>query len=130
MFLPDVELMYVAKFCVSLQYLNIKGCVSLTDVGIARLLYRCIRLESIVACGTAFGTNSVQALCSNIDYGNTHPKLWDSVASNLRTLHIGGCKGELVFLKTLFWFNWWMLSAYCVVLRYIVANNLSFEGWW
>nr|XP_048319193.1 BTB/POZ domain-containing protein FBL11 isoform X6 [Ziziphus jujuba var. spinosa] len=127
--LRDVELMYVAKFCVSLQYLNIKGCVSLTDVGIARLLYRCIRLESIVACGTAFGTNSVQALCSNIDYGNTHPKLWDSVASNLRTLHIGGCKGvdEIFLLKLLSKMH--LLKSLCLRDTCVVDRALySFTG--
>nr|XP_029143367.1 BTB/POZ domain-containing protein FBL11 isoform X4 [Arachis hypogaea] len=95
----DSVLLYISRFCVSLCHLNIKGCISVTDVGISDLICRCRKLNSIVVCDTSFGINSVQALSSAIsDGGNTssmhsREKHFNSVASNLQELHMGGCKG-------------------------------------
>ncbi|KAF3440498.1 hypothetical protein FNV43_RR18782 [Rhamnella rubrinervis] len=127
--LQDTEFLYIARFCVSLQYLNFKGCISLTDIGIARLLYRCIKLHSIIACGTAFGINSVEAVCSSCDYGNAVVQFLNSMASNLRTLHIGGCKGvdETCLLKLLLKAH--MLKSLCLGDTCIIDHTLfSFTG--
>lgn len=102
--MPDLGLQYISKLCVSLRHLNIKGCISVTDIGISDLILRCKKLSSIVACHTSFGINSVQALSSASDGGSfsslhSGDKYMNSVASNLQTLHMGGCRGKLyIFL--------------------------------
>ena len=104
MFMPDLDLQYISKFCASLQDLNLKGCISVTDVGISNLICNCTKLHSIVVCDTSFGKNSVLALCSGIssNYGNSSADDWgwncNSLISNLQKLHIGGCKSECYFL--------------------------------
>ncbi|XP_061340254.1 BTB/POZ domain-containing protein FBL11 [Gastrolobium bilobum] len=95
----DLGLQYISKFCVSLCHLNIKGCISVTDIGISDLILRCKKLNSIVVCDTSFGINSVQALSLAIsddgNFSSLHPKdkHLNSVVSNLQTLHMGGCRG-------------------------------------
>ncbi|XP_027927088.1 BTB/POZ domain-containing protein FBL11 isoform X1 [Vigna unguiculata] len=94
----DLGLHYISKLCVSLCHLNIKGCISVTDIGISDLISTCKKLNSIVVCDTSFGINAVQALCSAIsDSGNTslhsRDKRLNSVVSNFETLHMGGCQG-------------------------------------
>ncbi|XP_014495994.1 BTB/POZ domain-containing protein FBL11 isoform X2 [Vigna radiata var. radiata] len=95
----DLGLHYISKLCVSLCHLNIKGCISVTDIGISDLISTSKKLNSIVVCDTLFGINSVQALCSAIsDSGNTsslhsRDKRLNSVVSNFETLHMGGCQG-------------------------------------
>ena len=97
--MTDLVLQYISKFCVSLRHLNIKGCISVTDIGISDLICRCRKLNSIVVCDTSFGINSVQALSSAISDGGNLPSLHssdkhlNSLSSNLQTLHMGGCRG-------------------------------------
>ncbi|KAM1196846.1 hypothetical protein ACFX2I_008519 [Malus domestica] len=94
--LYDSDLQYISRFCVCLQYLNLKGCISLTDVGIASVLGRCIKLHSVLVCDTSFGINSVLALCSSssnhIAVQQIENEQLDSLAHNLQTLHMGSCK--------------------------------------
>ncbi|XP_057549552.1 BTB/POZ domain-containing protein FBL11 [Amaranthus tricolor] len=95
----DEELHHIAEFCFSLGYLNIRGCISVTDDGIANLILRCRKLHSIIATETSFGRHSASALCSrvvDIDYpqmeiDNKYAKLSDIIY--LQVLHIGSCKG-------------------------------------
>ncbi|XP_074269047.1 BTB/POZ domain-containing protein FBL11-like isoform X2 [Silene latifolia] len=95
----DAELLDVAECCASLIYLNIRGCLSVTDIGIANLIVRCAKLHSIIATNTSFGGNSISALCSRAqgtanspftEVDVEHVKISDI---NLQMLHIGGCKG-------------------------------------
>ncbi|KAL4605802.1 hypothetical protein ACB092_09G055900 [Castanea dentata] len=96
--LCDLDLQCISKFCASLHDLNLKGCISVTDVGISNLICNCMKLHSIAACDTSFGKNSVLALCSGISsyYGDSSADDlgWNhnSLISNLQKLHIGGCK--------------------------------------
>ncbi|XP_004305356.1 PREDICTED: BTB/POZ domain-containing protein FBL11-like [Fragaria vesca subsp. vesca] len=94
-FMADSDLQYISDVFVSLQYLNLRGCISLTDVGIASLLLKCRKLHSVLVCDTYFGVNSVLALCSSPSYyiagqyiENEH---LEPVAFNLQALHMGGC---------------------------------------
>ncbi|XP_019455737.1 PREDICTED: BTB/POZ domain-containing protein FBL11-like isoform X1 [Lupinus angustifolius] len=95
----DLGLQYISKLCVSLCHLNIKGCISVTDIGISDLIRRCKKLNSLMVCDTSFGLNSVQALSSAISdsgsffSGDSRDNYLNSVASNLQTLHVGGCRG-------------------------------------
>ena len=104
MFVPDLDIQYISKFCVSLCYLNLKGCISVTDVCIANLIRRCTKLHSILVCHTSFGMNSILALCtaspsfSNSPTAQFGKKRLDSLASNLQLLHMGGCKCKHHFL--------------------------------
>ena len=81
MFMPDLDLQYISKFCASLHDLNLKGCISVTDVGISNIICNCMKLHSIVVCDTTFGKNSVLALCSGIssNYGNSRLMIWDGI---------------------------------------------------
>lgn len=97
--MPDSDLLYISNFCVSLHYLNLKGCISVTDVGISNLICRCVKLHSILVCDTSFGINSILALCSAstnfgassaTHFGKRHS---NTLAYKLQTLHMGGCKG-------------------------------------
>jgi hypothetical protein len=103
MFMPDLDLQYISKFCASLQDLNLKACISVTDVGISNLLCKCMKLHSIVVCDTSFGIKSVLALCSSISDHDNDPAAsfelkHNSLAFNLQKLHMGGCKGKCYFL--------------------------------
>lgn len=101
--MADLSLQYISKYFVLLCHLNIKGCISVTDIGISDLIRRCKKLNSIVVCDTSFGINSVQALCSATSDGGNFPcmhsseKHLNSVVSNLQALHMGGCIGKLCF---------------------------------
>lgn len=103
--MPDLDLQYISKFCVSLRHLNLKGCVSVTDTGMSYLIHRCIKLNSILVCDTSFGVNSVEALSSAISDSGSFASLHSrdrhlsSLASNLQTLHMGGCQGKLYFFS-------------------------------
>lgn len=101
MFMADSDLQYISEYLVSLQYLNLRGCISLTDVGIATLLLRCSKLHSVLVCDTFFGINSVLALCSSssdcIAGQHIENKHLDPLAFNLQALHMGGCKCECRF---------------------------------
>ncbi|XP_044465287.1 BTB/POZ domain-containing protein FBL11 isoform X2 [Mangifera indica] len=89
----DLDLEFISKYCVSLGYLNIKGCISVTDVGISNVICRCIELHSIVVCNTSFGMNSILALCSAAPKFGNATGHFGKRASNLLKLHIGCCKG-------------------------------------
>ncbi|GKV37522.1 hypothetical protein SLEP1_g45547 [Rubroshorea leprosula] len=97
--LSDMDLLNISDFCASLCYVNIKGCISITDNGIASFIHRCSNLHSIIVCLTSFGMNSIQALCSsdpsfsNSMTSHFGKKYSFSLASNLQILHMGGCKG-------------------------------------
>ncbi|KAB1221289.1 BTB/POZ domain-containing protein FBL11 [Morella rubra] len=101
--LRDLDLQYISRLCASLHDLDLKGCISVTDVGIADLLCNLMKLQSIVLCDTSFGRNSVLALCSsNINHHNYSAghfgRKHNSLAFNLQKLHMGGCKCECHFL--------------------------------
>lgn len=101
--LSDSDLEFLSKYCFSLSYINLKGCISVTDISISNLIRRCFKLSSLVVCDTAFGKNSIQALCSSIpqfaDASASHHvnRHYDSLAANLETLHMGFCKGKYYF---------------------------------
>lgn len=111
---PDSDLQDISDLCVSLCYINLKACTSVTDMGMSILIRRCFKLQSILVCDTLFGRNSILALCCSIpnsgnsaavDFGN---KQQNSVALKLQTLHMGGCKGNFflmlsLFRKVVFW---------------------------
>lgn len=89
----DFDLRSISDICVSLTYLSIKGCASVSDAGISSLICKCLKLTSIVACYTLFGQQSILALCLlNASYDDVIKEdTWKR--SNLQMLHIGGCKG-------------------------------------
>ncbi|XP_065857051.1 BTB/POZ domain-containing protein FBL11-like isoform X2 [Euphorbia lathyris] len=94
----DLYLQCITKQCVSLQYLNLKGCISATDIGISVLINGCLKLHSIIVCDTSFGIHSIQALCSpasNIGPSDSESskRCLSTLAFKLQTLHMGGCKG-------------------------------------
>ncbi|KAL3532064.1 hypothetical protein ACH5RR_005585 [Cinchona calisaya] len=97
--ISDSDLHIIAsKLCASLRYLNLNGCISVTDAGISFVLLKCLLLHSIFACDTYFGQKSVLALCSGMPYleGLVEPQVEKpllSLAYKLHTLHIGGCMG-------------------------------------
>lgn len=105
MFVPDSDLLLISKFCLSLQHLNIRGCISATDVCISYLINRCIKLHSIILCDTSFGTRSIQALCAGLattgDSLGSHfgKKTINSLAFNLEKLHMGGCTGKYSYVS-------------------------------
>ncbi|CAH1453237.1 unnamed protein product [Lactuca virosa] len=96
--IQDFDLRAISNICVSISYISLRGCTSVSDVGISALISKCLKLNSIVACDTSFGQNSVLALCSlNASYDH-HPSVKHSGRNiphgcNLQMLHIGGCKG-------------------------------------
>ncbi|KAL2509220.1 ubiquitin-protein ligase [Forsythia ovata] len=90
----DSDLHDISEFCASLCYLNIKGCISVTDNGISVIILKCKRLHSVLVCDTSFGNNSVLALCYGIS--GVEPQSENhshTMASKCQTLHIGGCNG-------------------------------------
>ncbi|CAN0879897.1 BTB/POZ domain-containing protein FBL11 [Linum grandiflorum] len=94
----DLDLQHVSKLCVTLLHLNLKACISVTDIGIANLLCRCVHLNSLLVCDTSFSMNSVSALCSatgtlGASSASYHEKRDYPLTSKLQTLHFGGCKG-------------------------------------
>ena len=76
-----IKTKHISKFCASLHDLNLKRCISVTDVGISNLICKCMKLHSIVVCNTSFGKNSVLALCSGVssNYGNSRLMIWDGI---------------------------------------------------
>lgn len=94
----DSDLRNIAELCASICYLNLNGCTSVTDDGIAFVILKCNLLQSILACDTCFGQKSVLALCSGMpsleDHGEPQfRKPLQSLAYKFHTLHIGGCMG-------------------------------------
>ncbi|XP_062166562.1 BTB/POZ domain-containing protein FBL11 isoform X4 [Alnus glutinosa] len=132
--LCDLDLQYISKFCASLQDLNLKACISVTDVGISNLLCKCMKLHSIVVCDTSFGIKSVLALCSSISDHDNDPAAsfeltHNSLAFNLQKLHMGGCKGvdETSLVKLLSQTQ--MLKSLCLRDAHLVDQALHcFSG--
>ncbi|XP_027068538.1 BTB/POZ domain-containing protein FBL11-like isoform X2 [Coffea arabica] len=96
--IADSDLRKITKSCASLCYLNLNGCMSVTDSGISFVILNCILLRSILACDTYFGQESISALCSGVHNLEDHvepqaKKPLHSFASKFHTLHIGGCMG-------------------------------------
>ncbi|WRX23265.1 BTB/Kelch-associated - like 1 [Theobroma cacao] len=127
----DSDIQYIAKFCVSLCYLNLKGCISLTDVCIANLIRRCTKLHSIVVCHTSFGMNSILALCtassilSNSPTAQFGKKHLDSLAANLQLLHMGADEASLQELLS----QTQMLKSLCLGDTNLVDDALcNFSG--
>lgn len=102
-FVTDFDLRSISDICVSLTYISLKGCISVSDAAISSLICRCLKLDSILACDTYFGQQSVLALCSSSacdDRATTeHRRQNIPQASNLKLLHMGGCKGVQVISK-------------------------------
>ncbi|KAL5570633.1 hypothetical protein UlMin_027208 [Ulmus minor] len=128
--LRDSDILHISQICINLLYLNLKGCTGLSDVGMARLIGRCVRLQAILVSHTSFGTNSVLALCSSLHgHVNSPAQLLESLAFNLQTLHIGGCKGvdETSLLKLMSQTQ--MLRSLCLSGTHVTDRALySFAG--
>ena len=76
LFIPDSDILHISQICINLLYLNLKGCTGLSDVGMARLIGRCVRLQAILVCHTYVRTNSILELCSSLHgHVNTHAQL-------------------------------------------------------
>ncbi|KAF6166049.1 hypothetical protein GIB67_012946 [Kingdonia uniflora] len=96
--ITDSDLINISKFCGSLSYLDLKGCTSVTDVGLSKLIYECVNLQSLVVSDTYFGRQSVIALCSDFSHLDGFPgmpndlKQSSSLAFKLLELQIGDCK--------------------------------------
>ncbi|KAI3814131.1 hypothetical protein L1987_18878 [Smallanthus sonchifolius] len=101
------DLQCISDICVSLTYISLKGCISVSYAGVSSLICRCLKVNSIVACDTHFGQQSILALCSsNACYGHVaveHNRQNISQGSNLQILHMGGCKGAQVLSYAIFW---------------------------
>ncbi|KAG0494161.1 hypothetical protein HPP92_005155 [Vanilla planifolia] len=93
--IDDLMLIKISSMVPSLTHLNIKGCALLTDLGISKLLNKCMNVRSFISSYTAFGRNSVLVLCSNNTlsdgFDGTHVNS-STMASKLQQLQIDGCK--------------------------------------
>lgn len=106
MLIPDVDLHIISGFSSSLSHLNLKGCSSVTDMGISQLVSNCMNLCSLLVSDTDFGRNSVLALCSDVPLPahllglHHHHMHLSTLAFQLQQLHICGCKSEWIQLYT------------------------------
>ncbi|XP_020549701.1 BTB/POZ domain-containing protein FBL11 isoform X1 [Sesamum indicum] len=92
--ISDSDLLMISEVCHSLSYINLKGCTSVTDHGIAVMILRCKILQSVLACDTSFQNNSILALSSGVSsVTQQHERHSQLIAHKLLTLHIGGCRG-------------------------------------
>ncbi|KAL8152916.1 hypothetical protein V2J09_010676 [Rumex salicifolius] len=95
----DSDLHGISECFVSLCYLDIKGCFSVTDIGISDFIRRSARLHSLIASDTLFGKHSTAALCNRLpksaSLSVTHLENKGAKCSyiDIQLLHIGGCKG-------------------------------------
>lgn len=93
--IDDSDLHGISKCFVSLCYLDIKGCFSVTDAGISDFISGCASLHSFIACDTLFGKHSTLALYNrlptSVEYLENKYARFSKI--NLQILHIGGCKG-------------------------------------
>ncbi|XP_075510046.1 BTB/POZ domain-containing protein FBL11 isoform X1 [Primulina tabacum] len=90
----DSDLYNISEVCESLNFVNMRGCTSVTDCGLSVMILKCKKLHSMVACDTSFGNNSALALCSSISSKTQQSeKYYQSMPHKLQTLHIGGCNG-------------------------------------
>ncbi|KAI3707560.1 hypothetical protein L6452_26186 [Arctium lappa] len=128
----DFDLQTISDVCVSLTYLSLKGCTSLSDVGMSALICKCLKLNSIVACDTFFGQQSVLALCSsNICYDHVaaeHSEKNILHGCNLQMLHMGGCKGINVTTFSELMSQACMLKSLCLRETQVVDGLFNFFG--
>ncbi|XP_073155674.1 BTB/POZ domain-containing protein FBL11 isoform X2 [Henckelia pumila] len=90
----DSDLYNISEVCESLNFINMRGCTSVTDCGLSVMILKCKKLHSTVACDTSFGNNSALALCSSVSSETQQSeKSFQLMACKLQTLHIGGCTG-------------------------------------
>lgn len=94
----DIDLHIISGFSSSLSHLNLKGCSSVTDMGISQLVSNCMNLRSLLVSDTDFGRNSVLALSSDVPLPahllglHHHHMHLSTLAFQLQQLHICGCK--------------------------------------
>ncbi|XP_024986087.1 BTB/POZ domain-containing protein FBL11 isoform X3 [Cynara cardunculus var. scolymus] len=129
----DFDLQTISNICVSLTYLSLKGCTSLSDVGMSALICKCLKLNSIVACDTFFGQQSILALFSlNNCYDRVAAKHSEKnilPACNLQMLHMGGCKGINMTTFSELMFQAYMLKSLCLRETQVLDDGLfSFFG--
>ncbi|WOG91095.1 hypothetical protein DCAR_0310343 [Daucus carota subsp. sativus] len=131
----DHDLQSLSRACVSLSYINLKGCTSVSDGGIAVVILECINLHSIVVCETSFGDNSIMALCSHLPGGDrlasaqTEGNNSMSLAHKLQKLHMGGCMGVSEPCLTDLMSQTHKLSSLCLRGTHLVDSGLySFSG--
>ncbi|CAL9770597.1 unnamed protein product [Musa acuminata subsp. burmannicoides] len=94
----DLDLLKISALCGSLSYLNIKGCTMVTDMGISKLISKCLHIKSLILSYTSFGQSSVGVLCSDLLLTSNLTEVSDhkyscTMAFRLQQLHIDGCKG-------------------------------------
>ncbi|XP_074379110.1 BTB/POZ domain-containing protein FBL11 isoform X1 [Apium graveolens] len=131
----DHDLQTLSKVCVSLSFINLKGCTSVSDGGIAVVILECVNLHSIVVCETSFGQNSIRALCScipgcdRLTSAQTKGKNSTTLAYKLQKLHMGGCMGVSETCLTDLMSQAHKLSSLCLRGTDLVDNSLySFSG--
>ncbi|XP_020245630.1 BTB/POZ domain-containing protein FBL11 isoform X2 [Asparagus officinalis] len=97
--ITDSDLLCISILSDSLDYLNIKGCTMVTDMGISNLICKCRKVHSLVLSYTSFGRISILTLCSsNTSSDGSHGvyhchKHSDMMAFGLQQLHLDSCKG-------------------------------------
>ncbi|GJX35690.1 BTB/POZ domain-containing protein FBL11 isoform X1 [Tanacetum coccineum] len=125
----DFDLRIISDICVSLTYLSIKGCTSVSDAGISSLICKCLKLTSIVACYTLFGQQSIIALCSpNVSCDDVIEEDRGK-RSNIQMLHIGGCKGINTNSFSKLMCQAYLLKSLCLRDSEVVDDGLySFVG--
>ncbi|KZV26458.1 hypothetical protein F511_35675 [Dorcoceras hygrometricum] len=90
----DSDLYNISEVCESLNFVNIRGCTSVTDCGLSVMIRKCEKLHSILACDTSFANNSALALCCSISTATQQSEKYSSlIVRKLQNLHIGGCNG-------------------------------------
>ncbi|KAL5728812.1 hypothetical protein ACHQM5_001852 [Ranunculus cassubicifolius] len=112
--IDDLDLINISLLCGSLCYLNLKGCISLTDMGISEVIRDSFKLHSIVVSDTHFGKISISVLCSDLPSSERSPGIQHdsiSLASGLQKLHIGGCKSVDVISLSQLLFRTCMLES-------------------
>ncbi|XP_047333448.1 BTB/POZ domain-containing protein FBL11 [Impatiens glandulifera] len=131
----DIVLKKISELCPSLCYLNIRGCTSVTDAGISNLLHNSLKLHSILACYTSFGERSIVALTSCLPNLGLFPAMEieathnESLASQLQTLHIGGCRGIEETSLSNFMAQASLLKSVCLRETQLADNALyNFSG--
>ncbi|KAF3779054.1 BTB/POZ domain-containing protein [Nymphaea thermarum] len=96
--LRDSDLVNISLLANLLSHINLKGCTSLTDMGISKAVFKFKQLSSIIAADTYFGDLSISCLCSGFPsfdcFTGTKcdPKHLKPLAFTLQLLDVGGCR--------------------------------------
>lgn len=104
----DTAMKYIGKHCVKLKYLNIRGCESVSDVGITHIVQNCLKLRSLDAGKCDITDNGLHII------GIHCPQL--------KKLSIRGCEGVTdTGVKT--------IAAQCCSVQYLNLQecNLSYQ---